>query len=106
MNVYDFHLCTFERVEIRIFTWNQYIADPQWNFFGSSISQILREIKTGESSVAKPAILILLEALNFDFYALLHFLKAYIYKINIIQCPKNGKNGSYRISRMCMIDFT
>ena len=36
----------------------------------------LREINFGDSSGAKSAILSHLEALNFDFYEFLHFLKA------------------------------
>ena len=47
-----------------------------WKFHDFSISQILREIKLGDSRSAKPAILTRLEALNFAFYGVLQFLKA------------------------------
>ena len=61
-----------------------------WKFQDFSITQILREINFEESGSAKSAILTHLEAVNFDFYAFLQFLKAEIYQIYIIQCPKNG----------------
>ena len=41
-----------------------------------SVTHILREIIIDECRVSKPAILSHLEALNFDFYAFLHFYKA------------------------------
>ena len=42
-----------------------------WKFHDFSITQILREIKFGDSRSAKSAILTHLEALNFDhFYAI------------------------------------
>ena len=47
-----------------------------WKFHDFSITQILREINFGDSRSAKSAILTHLEALNFDFYEFLHFLKA------------------------------
>ena len=51
------------------------------------VTQILREIKVGESRDSKFAIFTHLEALNFDLYELYHFLKAAIYQIYKIQCP-------------------
>ena len=56
-----------------------------WNFQDFSISQILREINIGDS---RSAILTHLEALNFEFCAFLHFLKAEIHQINKIQGSK------------------
>ena len=50
-----------------------------------SLTQILRELKVGQSKVSKSAILTHLEALNFDFYAFLHILKAEIHQINILE---------------------
>ena len=58
-----------------------------WKFHDFSITQILREINFEDSRSAKSAILTHLEALNFDFYEFLHFLKAEIYQINKIQSP-------------------
>ena len=52
--------------------------DTVWKFYDFSITQILREIKTGEYKSARPANFTHLEALNSDFYAFLHFLKAEI----------------------------
>ena len=49
------------------------------NFY---ITQILREIKFRDSRSEKSAILTNLEALNFEFYEFLHYLKAEIYQIN------------------------
>ena len=50
-----------------------------WKFHDISITQILREINFGDSTRAKSAVLTHLEALNFEFYELLHFLKAEMY---------------------------
>ena len=47
------------------------------------MTQILREIKFGDSGSAKSAIVTHLEALKFNFYALLNFFKAEIDQINI-----------------------
>ena len=77
-----------------------------WKFHDFPITQILREINIGDSRSAKAAILTHSEALNFDLYELLHFLKAEIYQNNIIQSPKNCKNCSFRASRFSKYDFT
>ena len=58
-----------------------------WKFHDFSITQILREINFGDSRSAKSAILTHLEALNFDFYGILHFLKAEIYQKDKTQSP-------------------
>ena len=54
-----------------------------WNNFGqklhSFITQILREINFADSRSVTFAIFTRLEALNFDIYELLQFLKAEIY---------------------------
>ena len=52
-----------------------------WKFDYFSVNQILREINLGGSRSAKSAILAHSEALNFDFYEFLHFLKAEIYHL-------------------------
>ena len=57
------------------------------NFRIFSVTPILREINLWDSRSVKSAILTQLEALNFDFYELLHFLKVEIYQINKIQSP-------------------
>ena len=49
-----------------------------WIFQDFSITDILREINFKDSRSAKSAILTHLEALNFDLYEFLHFLKAEI----------------------------
>ena len=54
----------------------------------------------------KSTILTHLEALNFDFHEIFHFLKAVIYPIDKIHSPKNGKNGSLRTLKLSKIDFT
>ena len=58
-----------------------------WKIHDISITQILREIKFGDSRSSKSAIYTHLEALNFDLYEFLHFLKAEIYQINYFQSP-------------------
>ena len=68
--------------------------------------RFLREIKFRDSRSAKSVISTHLEALNFDFYEILHSLKAEIYQINKIQNPQNGKNGNFRTYRVPKIDFT
>ena len=57
------------------------IPSTVWKFHGFSITQTLREINFGNSGSAKFAILKHLEALNFDFYEFLHFLKSEIYQL-------------------------
>ena len=52
------------------------------------------------------AILTHFEALNLDFYAFFHILKAEIYQINQSQSPQNGKNVSFVTSTYSEIDFT
>ena len=44
-----------------------------WKFHDFSITQILREINFRGSRIAKTAVLTHLQALNSDFYKLLHF---------------------------------
>ena len=58
-----------------------------WNFHDFTISQILREIIFGDYRSAKSAILTHFEALNFDFYEVVHFLKAEICQKLKIQVP-------------------
>ena len=62
-----------------------------WKFHDFSISYILREINFWDSRSVKSAILTHLEALNFDFYECLHFLKGEIDQIDSIQSFENGK---------------
>ena len=58
-----------------------------WKLQDFSVTQILREIKVGQSRNTKSAILTHLETLNFNFYEILHFLEAEINQINKIQSP-------------------
>ena len=53
-----------------------------WKLQNFSVTLILREINFGDSKSAKYAILSQLEALNFDFYDFVHFLKVENYQIN------------------------
>ena len=62
-----------------------------FKFHDFSISYILREINFWDSRSVKSAILTHLEALNFDIYAFLNFLKAEIDQIDSIQSFENGK---------------
>ena len=47
-----------------------------WKFHDFSITSILREINFGDSRSAKLAVFTHLEAVNCNFYEVLHFLKA------------------------------
>ena len=58
-----------------------------------SIIQFLREIDFGNSRSGKSAILTHFEALNFEFYVFLHFLKAVIDQINQMQSLKMAKTS-------------
>ena len=49
--------------------------------------RFVREIEISESTVSKSTTLTHREALIFNFYEILHSLKAEIYKINKIQSP-------------------
>jgi len=71
-----------------------------------SINQILREINFWNSRSAKSAILTHLEALNFDFYEFLHFLKAEIDQKLRCRVSKLAKSGIFRTSSMSKNDFT
>ena len=77
-----------------------------WKFHDFSIIQILREIKFGDSTSAKSAILTHSEFPNFALYEILHFLKAEICQTNKIQGLRNDKNGNFRTSISLKIDFT
>ena len=55
--------------------------DTVWKFQNFSIIQILRETKVGDFRGPKIAILTHLEALIFDIYEFLHFLKTEITKL-------------------------
>ena len=68
-----------------------------WKFHDFSITQILCEINFRDSRSAKSAIITHLEALNFDFYEFLHFLKGEIDQINKNQKPKICKKGSFAL---------
>ena len=73
---YVTHLYTlldFELTEIQEIS-NNYI-NTVWKLQAFSITQILRENEIGECRSAKCAIFIHLEAMNFDFYEILHFYK-------------------------------
>ena len=59
-----------------------YKTSIMWKFHNFSITQILREINFEYSRSAKSTILTHLEAVNFDFYEILHFLKAEKHQIN------------------------
>ena len=63
------------------------MRSTMWKFNEFSITQILREINFEDSGSVKFAILPHSEALNFDFYEYLHFLKAEIYHMNKIHSP-------------------
>ena len=58
-----------------------------WKFQDICIIPILREINFEDSWSAKSDILPHLDALNFDIYEFLHFLKAEIHQIMEIQSP-------------------
>ena len=68
-----------------------------WKFQDFSITQILREIKFGNYTSAKSAILTHLEALNFDIYTFLHFLEAEIYQISKFRAQKLAKMAVLQI---------
>ena len=61
-----------------------------WKFENFSGTQILREINVEDFRSTKSAISTRLEAVNFESYEFLHFLKVEIaenYQINTIQSP-------------------
>ena len=59
-----------------------------------------------DSKSAKSAIFTHSEALNFEFYEFLYFLKAMIYQIKQKSEPLNWKTGVFDISTFTNIDFT
>ena len=77
-----------------------------WQFHDFSIAQILREIKFGDSGSAKFAIFTYLEALNFDFYALLHFLRLKLTNSTKFTASNMVKMTMFSTGRFTKIDFT
>ena len=71
-----------------------------WIFQDFSITDILREINFKDSRSAKSAILTHLEALNFNLYEFLHFLKTEIYLLNTIQSSQNGIFCTFNSSKL------
>ena len=74
-----------------------------WKCHDFSITQILREIKLGDSRSTKSAILIHLQALISDLDEFVHFLKAEIHSNHTFRAPKNG---SFTNPRSSKFDFT
>ena len=74
-----------------------------WKFQNFSITQILREIKFGDFGGPKNAILTHLEALNFDLYEFLYFLKAKNCKNQNSEPLKTAKTAIFTLAK---IDFT
>ena len=68
--------------------------------------QILREIIIEHSKSAKSAISPHLEALNFDFYEFLHFLKSEMTKLTKSRAPKIAKQAVLELLDSAKIDFT
>ena len=64
-----------------------------WIFHDFSFTQILRGINFEDSRSEKSAILRHLEALNFDFYDILHFFKDTISKLAKFRAPKMAKTA-------------
>ena len=77
-----------------------------WKFHNLSITHISREINFWDYKSAKTAILTHFQALNYDFYVFLHFLKAEIHQIKRIQNFKMPKTADLGLSDYPKIDFT
>ena len=85
---------TFLRLNTSKFTWKIYVhilwyilVFAQCGNFIFFQHSVLREINFEDSTSAKSAILTHLQALNFDIYEFLHFLKAAIWFFTKIQSP-------------------
>ena len=76
-----------------------------WKFHNFSIIQILREINFRYSRSAKSTISTNWEALNFDFYEFLHFLKAEIYQIVLFIAHKIAKMSVWEIGSSTTATF-
>ena len=63
------------------------LCETVWKFHSISITQNLREVDFGDYRSTKSTILTNLEALNIEFFLILHFLKAEGYQCNKIQNP-------------------
>ena len=77
-----------------------------WKFQDFSVNHILREIKFRDSRSTKSAISTHSEALKFDYYEFLHFLKAEIYLNNQIHSPYNCKTCMFRTFAFSENNFT
>ena len=69
------------------------LVHTEWKFHEFSTIQILREINFEDFRSAESTILTHLVPLNFDFYELLHFLKAEIDQNSKIQNSKMAKTA-------------
>ena len=76
--------------------WITFIARPRdpWKIYTTYSDFYVKSFLDSRS--AKLTIWPHLEALNFDFYEFLHFLKDEIYHIRKIQSPVYSKNGIFR----------
>ena len=77
-----------------------------WKFHDFTVTQILREINFRDYRSVKSANFVISEALNFDFYEFLQFLKAEIHQSKKIQSSKLANKVSFGTSRYSKIDFT
>ena len=77
-----------------------------WKFHDFTVTQILREINFRDYRSVKSANFVISEALNFDFYEFLHFLKIEIYKNNQFRALKIAKTAVLLTSRFSKNDFT
>ena len=68
-----------------------------WKLHCFSFTQILHELNIGDSRCAKSAILTHSEALNFEFYEFLHFLKAKMYQKTKFRAPKVAKTAALEL---------
>ena len=74
-----------------------YSGTTVWKFHRFYITQTLRKINFGLSRSAKSTILTHLEALNFDFYEFLHFLKDEIYQTTKFTAPEIAKTAGFTL---------
>ena len=93
-------------IHYKLFLTNKYCKITLWAFHYFCITLILRQIIFGDFRNAKFTISTHLEALNFDVYDFLHFMKAKIYQNNKIQRPINCKSGGFETPRFSKINFT
>ena len=77
-----------------------------WKFKNFTAAQILREITFGNFAISKTAMLVILDALNFDFWEYSSFESVKNTKKSNFKASKTSKTVVFDLLKSGKIDFT